>query len=39
MKMKKKSDEKTGVTVGEIQQKLPYLKEEIKKSSMHAKDS
>ena len=39
MKMKKKSDEKTGVTVGEIQPKLPYLKEEIKKSSMHAKDS
>ena len=38
MKMKKKSDEKTGVTVGEIQQKLPYLKEEIKKRKKANRD-
>ena len=39
MKMGKKKDEKTGIKGEETQQKATYLKEEIKKSSMHAKDS
>ena len=39
MKMGKKKDEKTGTKGEETQQKATYLKEEIKKSSMHAKDS
>ena len=39
MKMGKKKDEKTWIKGEETQQKATYLKEEIKKSSMHAKDS
>ena len=39
MKMGKKNGEKSGGTVEEIPQKITCLKEEIKKSSIHAKDS